>query len=133
MKTSRIPKNILNLVSFACGYAAATGVLTPVLIYIIFYLHEMGAVAYIGLMFGSCAAAILAGLIVRALSLAAMVYLTRGREALEWCPPSECATFSGWLGCEWGFPGARGWQEGIRLFGLGIALSGTHGTENSHG
>jgi len=133
MKTNLIPTSILNFLSFACGYIAAGFSLTPGLMYLIQHLGGLEFVSLAGVVVGITAVALLVGVFVRTLSLAAMVYLARGRAALEWCAPGECATFATWFGCSWGFPGAGGWQEGIRVLGLGIALRGTHGGERTHG
>lgn len=133
MKTSLIPTSILDKASVASGFVAGVAVLTPGLLYLMRHMFAMEFWPLAGVEFGISALSLLASLTVRTLSLAAMVRLARGREALEWCAPSECATFAGWLGSSWGFPGAGGWQEGIRVFGLGIALSGTHGNESAHG
>jgi hypothetical protein len=127
MKTSLIPTSILNFLSFACGYVATGFGLTPGLMYLIRNLGGLEFLPLAGVVVGMTAIALLVGLVVRTLSLAAMVYLARGRAALEWCMPGECATFATWFGCSWGFAGKDGWQEGIRVCGLGIALCGTHG------
>jgi hypothetical protein len=64
--------------------------------------------------------------VVRMVSLALMVFATRGPKALDWAWPSECVSKESWLACSWNFAGRNGRQEGMRFFGLGIALKGDH-------
>lgn len=133
MKTSLIPTSIFNVASCSLGFAACVPVLAAGLVILMSQLARLTSGSLLALVFSISAVALMTGVLVRALSLAAMVYLARGRGALEWCAPSECATFATWLGCSWSFPGAGGWQAGIRILGLGIALCGTHGSEDDHG
>lgn len=65
-------------------------------------------------------------IVARLLSLALLTFLVRGTVALEWARPSECVSFDSWLMCSWNFAGRNGRQEGLRVFGLGIALQGDH-------
>jgi hypothetical protein len=133
MKTSLIPASILDFISVACGFVATGLSLTPGLMYLIRNLSGLEFYPLAGFVVAISAAALMVGVLVRTLTLAAMVGLARGRAALEWCAPGECATFATWFGCSWSFPGASGWQAGIRVLGLGIALTGTHGSEGLHG
>lgn len=64
--------------------------------------------------------------IARLLSLTLLTFVTRGTVALEWVRPSECVSFDSWLMRSWNFVGRNGRQEGLRFFGLGVALQGDH-------
>ena len=133
MNTRKLPISIFNLISFAAGFVASVPVLSAGLVYLMGCLdrldsmHLMLSVAIIS------ALTLLGGVVVRTCVLALLAYIARGPVALDWCAPSECVSFAGWLGCSWGFAGKGGWQEGVRVCGLGIALRGTHGQEVDHG
>lgn len=75
---------------------------------------------------GIALATVAAFFVARLLSLAMLTYLTRGTVAIEWARPSECVSLDSWLMRSWNFAGRNGRQEGLRVFGLGIALQGDH-------
>ena len=133
MQTRKLPISIFNFISMALGFIASTVFLTPGMAYLIQHLGGLDFFPLAGVVLAISTASLLAGVAVRTLTLALMVYAARGPVALDWCAPGECATFATWLGCSWGFFGAGGWQEGIRVCGLGIALRGTHGNEAPRG
>lgn len=133
MQTRKIPISILNCVSFCLGAVASAVVLTPGLVYLMQHLGGLDFLPLAGVVLAISTASLLAGVAIRTLTLALMVCAARGPAALDWAAPSECATFATWLGCSWGFFGASGWQEGIRVCGLGVALQGTHGNEAPRG
>ena len=62
--------------------------------------------------------------LVDALALTALVLLYRGRSALGWVRPSECAGLGSWLAYEWRFFSTGGLQEGRRILGLELAVNG---------
>lgn len=133
MNTRHLPISFFNLVSFTAGFVASVPVLSAGLVYLMERIDGMDSLALMLAVGAISTLVLLCGVGVRTCVLAFLAYIARGPMALDWCAPRECASFAGWLGCSWGFVGKDGWQEGIRVCGLGIALRGTHGEEACHG
>lgn len=133
MNTRHLPIGFFNLVSFTAGFVASVPVLSAGVVYLMERIDGMDALALMLAVGAISTLALLCGVGVRTCVLALLASIARGPDALDWCTPSECVSFAAWLGCTWGFPGKDGWQEGLRVCGLGIALRGTHGQEAAHG
>jgi hypothetical protein len=85
-------------------------------------------VALAGLV-GLTVTTLLVGFVVRHLALALLVVLQRGTAALDWCRPAECTDFGSWCAHSWDFFGKGGRHQGVRCFGLELALKGNLGNQ----
>jgi hypothetical protein len=69
-------------------------------------------------------AAMLFGFAIYFATLVSLVVAGRGRTSLAFAPLSDCNDLAGWLCFSWNFFGEGGQQEGLRFFGLEVALQG---------
>ena len=133
MNTRQLPISSFNIASFLAGFVASVPVLSAGLVCLMERIETLDTLELFLWVAVISGLTLLGGVLVRTCVLALLACIARGPDALDWCAPGECVSFATWLGCTWGFPGKDGWQEGVRVCGLGIALRGTHGQEVSHG
>jgi hypothetical protein len=86
--------------------------------------HAGSASAFVFGLVGISAATVFFGCVVFFLALAALVVAARGRSFIAYTRVSRCNSLAGWLCASWNFFGAGGQQEGVRFFGLEVALQG---------
>ncbi|KWA84167.1 hypothetical protein WL29_22660 [Burkholderia ubonensis] len=70
------------------------------------------------------AAVVLFGYLCYFLTLAGIVLAARGRYFVAFSPRSSCRTLGFWLCHRWNFFSEGGQQEGVRVFGVEVALQG---------
>ena len=84
------------------------------------WLRSYPALSVFILVFGG----VLVATVLHALILALAVLVMRGRQYVAFVSPKRCTTFGTWLVCDWHFFGKGGMQEGMRFFGLEMAILG---------
>jgi hypothetical protein len=118
---------VINFASMLAGFVAALAITTYGLLSIMTHGRGLDFAPYTALVFGTAVSAMVCAAVVRLGVLVLLARVFRSAGALEWCCPTECTSLGNWMGCAWKFNGADGWQEGLRVFGVGVAIRGTLG------
>jgi hypothetical protein len=87
-------------------------------------MHAGSASMFVLGLVGISASTVLFGGAIYFLTLVVLVVAGRGRTFFAFTPRSQCCSLAGWLCASWNFFGKGGQQEGVRFFGLEVALQG---------
>jgi hypothetical protein len=114
-------------ISILAGIIGATAVLGNLMAITVQVMQRHAETLTSGALLGHITAnavcAMVAGVAVTLVTLFLQVRVFRGNRAVGFAWPSECTSLSTWAGTNWHYYG-RGYQVGLRVLGVEIALKG---------